>query len=184
MIKIQYMKLSYLLFAFLLLFTCCETEPKKETIPQKKTTEKTAPAPKPKVVEDFWKPFWATFKTAVQTDNLEVLKDHIVFPLKGSEAFNNGKQISKASFDKYASKIFDKEVKAIFKVRENMSEFATKKQKIADQLNVPVNTKIRTVLVPTIQNGKSGKQTESSVTFQFVEVAPGVFKLYSLVVAG
>jgi len=115
---------------------------------------------------------------------VEALTNYIEFPLKGSEVFNDGKQISKATFSEHFSKIFDSTARATIAETDNMSEFATKNQQVADQLNVPANKKIRTLMVLYITDEGKENQTESSITFQFVEVSPGTFKLYSLVVAG
>jgi len=177
------MKPIYLLIVFLFLFSC-KTETKKEPVAKTPTKESPAPAPKTKSPNDIWKPFWKMFQTAVQEGDVETLVKHIEFPLRGSEAFNDGKQISKASFHKHFSKMFDETTRIMIKETENMSKFLTKTPTVADQLNVPVNQTVRSFMVSYVENEGMENQTESSLTFQFVEVAPAVFKLYSLVPAG
>ncbi|MFT4664476.1 MAG: hypothetical protein ACI9VN_002473 [Patescibacteria group bacterium] len=171
----------YFWLLFTLVFTLsCQTEPKKEE-PVKK--EMTTAEKRDEASKD-WRAFWPIFQKAVKEGDVETLVSHIEFPLKGSEVFNDGKQISKASFSKHFSKIFDATARATFAETDNMSDFATKNQQVADQLNVPANKKIKTMMVLYITDEGKENQTESSVTFQFVEVSPMRFKLYSLVTAG
>jgi hypothetical protein len=175
------MKLKYLFIA-LLAFAACKSETKKEeTAP---ISPSAAPTPKKPVLSP-WDIFWTDFQQAVVRGDVGKISSYTEFPLRGSEPFNDGKRISKATFEEHFSKIFDATVVEEFKKGiTNMSEYATKNQIVADQLNVPTNKRIKTTIIMSVENEGAENQTESSVTFQFVEVQPGQYKLYSLVVAG
>jgi hypothetical protein len=175
------MKGKYLLFA-LLAFAACKSENKTEEASPASST--ATPTPTEPVLNP-WDVFWTDFQQAVVRGDAEKVSSYTEFPLRGSEPFNDGKQISKATFEEHFSKIFDATVVEAFKKGiTNMSEYATKNQIVADQLNVPTNKKIKTTMIMYVENERAENQTESSVTFQFVEVEPGLFKLYSLVTAG
>lgn len=178
------MKVQHLLLIFLFLFSC-QTDSKKEVVSEDANKETAIPKPKAEKIPTPWEMFWKDFQGAVVAGEVNKVASHITFPLKGSELFNNGKPVDQANFKELFPKIFDPTVVEMFKEGvTNMSEFATKNKTVADQLNVPVNTKIRTTMVLYVTNKGKKNQTESSLTFQFVEVAPSVFKLYSLVTAG
>ncbi|MFK7809941.1 MAG: hypothetical protein AB8F74_19205 [Saprospiraceae bacterium] len=178
------MKSKFILFALLCLFSC-STEPKeKDTVIRPPVKKENQESLKPVEKPDLWKAFWTDFQAAVAAQNIDKIASHIEFPLKGSDVFNKGKLVTKENFALFYQKIFDEKTRSVIAETENMSEYATQKKEIADRFNVPTNKKIRTFLVNYVYNEGKPNQTESTVTFQFVEVASGLFKLYSLTTAG
>ena len=173
----------YLLFTMLFALSC-QTETKKEDEKKEVTKKEMTTEEKREEATKNWRAWWPVFQKAVTEGDVETLASHLEFPLKGSEVFNDGKRISKATFSQHFSKIFDTLARTTIAETDNLSEFVTKNQKIGDQLNVPINKTIRTLMVTYTKDEGKENQTESSVTFQFVELSPGEFKLYSLVTAG
>jgi len=170
--KILKSKLFYFFFT-LVFVTSCQTEPRKKSKSDEGTTapKELTTAEKRDLASKDWRAFWAIFQKAVAEGDVETLVNHIEFPLKGSGPFNEGKQISKASFSQHFSKIFDEQARKMIVETDNMSKFITKKQEVADQLNVPANKTIRSLMVLYVTDAGKENQTESSVRATFFLVA-------------
>ena len=176
------MRVHYIFFVLVLLFSC---QPDSPTTTQKTATEKTPPPSKVEKTLSPWEQFWGTFQKAVRERDVKTIAANTVFPLPGSEALNEGKTISEATFEEHFSKLFDAKTVETFNASTgNMSDFTTKSEMVAEQLNVPVNVKVRAITVLYVFDEGTEIQTESSMTYHFAETEPNIFKLVSVIAAG
>ena len=176
------MKITYI-YLVLILFLSCQSERKEEV--KSPPLVKTEEPKKEKQLPSAWDQFWIIFQKAVQESDVETIISHTVLPLPGSESISNGKPISEANFKKYFSKLFDaKAIKTFASSTGNLSDFATKSKLVAEQLNIPMNVKVRGLTVLYTFNEGKKNQTESSMTYHFAETSPNMFKLVSIITAG
>jgi len=185
--KNKNMKYTILTICLLFLLSCqSDTKTVEAPPPIKSQPEKKAlpPPPPPTLEDNRWNAFWEKFKVAVETNDAETVASLTALPLKGSEPMFNGKIISKKMLIENFDKIFDKETKeTIETTTANMADFAVKKEATAKRLNVPVNTKIRSINVLYIHDKGTNRQTETSVIYHFAKLE-NEYKLVSLMFAG
>ncbi len=132
--------------------------------------------------------FWVDFQKAVAANNKEAVANKVLFPLGGSDTFGENiraEGMTRAQFLEWYDQIFDKKVKtAIAQTKvADLAKSMSPTDTALEALKLPSNTTVYNLTVFYIFDEGLETQTESAITFYFLQQKNEV-KLAYLSVAG